>query len=81
LLNNQVINLTQHKIAELNLQQKLANADYLLLKSPNIRTLQKVTDTYKDAINQLSNIEQALKKIALMLQKEKTHIKDKKLNF
>lgn len=70
LLNNQLINLTQYKIGEINLQKKLAKADYLLQKSPDIRTLQSVTDTYKNAINQLSDMEQSLKKIADLLNNE-----------
>ncbi|WP_019217042.1 hypothetical protein [Legionella tunisiensis] len=32
LLNNQIISLTQHKIAEVDLQKKLVKADYLLQK-------------------------------------------------
>lgn len=79
LLNNQVINLTQHKIAEVELQKRLAQADYLLLKNPDIRTLQKVTDAYKGTIIQLSSMEQSLKKIATMLTEEQGHIKDNKL--
>ncbi len=70
LLNNQVINLTQHKIAGLNMQRKLEKADFLLLKSPDIRTLQTVTEIYKNTINQLSDMEQSLKKMVLMLKNE-----------
>jgi len=76
LLNNQVINLTQHKVAELNLQRKLAKADYLLLKAPDIRTLQTVTDIYKDVINQLSDMEQSLKNMLRVLKNEQPHITD-----
>ncbi|MDP1603828.1 MAG: mechanosensitive ion channel [Legionella sp.] len=76
LLNNQIINLTQHKIAELNLQRKLAKADYSLLKSPDIRTLQKVAEVYKNAINQLSDMEQSLKKMVQMLKYEQPHLTD-----
>ena len=76
LLNNQIINLTQHKMAELNLQRKLAKADYLLLKTPDIRTIQQVTDIYKSAINQLSDMEQSLKKMVLMLKYEQPHLVD-----
>lgn len=76
LLNNQVINLTQHKIAELNMQRKLTKADYLLLKSPDIRTLQTVTDIYKGVIGQLSEIEQMLKKMVVMLKNERVHLQD-----
>lgn len=76
LLNNQVINLTQHKIAELNLQRKLAKADYLLLKNPDIRTLKTVADSYQDVIEQLSEMEQALKRMAFVLKNEQNHITD-----
>lgn len=79
LLNNQVINLTQHKIAELNLQGKLAKADFLLLKSPDIRTLQTVTEIYKNMISQLSEMEQSLKKMVVMLKNELPHISDANL--
>ncbi|MGQ3887463.1 mechanosensitive ion channel domain-containing protein [Legionella sp. CNM-1927-20] len=74
LLNNQVINLTQHKIASLNLQRKLIKADYELLKTPDIRTLQTVTDVYKSTISQLSDMEQALKKMVNMLDIEQRHL-------
>ncbi len=76
LLNNQIINLTQQKITELNLQRVLARADYLLLKSPDIHTLQKVTDTYKNIISQLSDMEQSLKKILFVLKNELDHVTD-----
>ncbi|WED44293.1 mechanosensitive ion channel domain-containing protein [Legionella cardiaca] len=79
LLNNQVINLTQYKIAELDLQKELVKADYLLLKDPNIRTLQKITETYKEAITQLSEMEQSLKKMVAMLTEEQTHLPNENL--
>lgn len=74
LLNNQLINLTQHKMAELNLQRKLAKADFLLLKSPDIRTLQTVTDIYKNVIEQLSDLEQSLRAMNAMLKAERPHV-------
>ncbi|WP_242604590.1 mechanosensitive ion channel domain-containing protein [Legionella fairfieldensis] len=79
LLNDQIINLTQHKMAEVDLQKKLAKADYLLQKSPDIRTLQAVTETYKNAIGQLSDIEQALKKMVLLLSNGQRHLFDNRL--
>lgn len=79
LLNSQVINLTQQKITELNLQRGLARADYSLLKTPDIRTLQKVTDIYKDSISQLSEMEQALKKMIAVLKQEQPHLRDRAL--
>lgn len=79
LLNNQVINLTQHKIAEIDLQKKLVKADYLLQKSPDVRTLQAVTETYKNTITQLSEMEQSLKKMASMLNSGQFNLADSNL--
>lgn len=79
LLNNQVINLTQYKIAELDMQKKLVKADYLLLKDPNIRTLQKITEMYKNAVTQLSDTEQSLKKMVAMLTAEQDHLPNENL--
>lgn len=79
LLNNQIINLTQHKITELNLQRQLEKADYLLLKTPDIRTLQKVTEIYKNTISQLSDMEQSLKKMILVLKNEQPHLMENSL--
>ncbi|MBA3537766.1 MAG: mechanosensitive ion channel [Tatlockia sp.] len=79
LLNNQVINLTQHKIAEIQLQKQQVKADYLLQKSPDIRTLQAVTETYKNTINQLSDIEQSLKKMTALLSGAQLQITDNSL--
>ncbi|WP_419421098.1 mechanosensitive ion channel domain-containing protein [Legionella sp. D16C41] len=76
LLNNQVINLTQHKIASLNLQRKLIKADYELLKTPDIRTLQTVTEVYKSTILQLSDMELVLKKMVNTLNVEQRHLND-----
>ncbi|KTC92875.1 MULTISPECIES: mechanosensitive ion channel domain-containing protein [Legionella] len=79
ILNNQVINLTQYKIAELNLQKQLVKADYKLQKSPDIRTLQAVTETYKNSITQLSDMEESLKKMASMLNNELLQVTDSNL--
>lgn len=79
LLNNQIINLTQYKIAEVDLQKKLVKADYVLQKNPDIRTLQNVTDTYKNVIGQLADMEQSLKKMVTVLNNEQLHVSDGKL--
>ncbi|WP_347252272.1 mechanosensitive ion channel domain-containing protein [Legionella sp.] len=79
LLNNQVINLTQYKIAEIDLQKKLVKADYKLEKSPDIRTLQAVTETYKNAITQLVEMEESLKKMVSMLNSEQLQFTDANL--
>lgn len=76
LLNNQIINLTQFKIAELDSQRRLAKADYLLLKNPDIRTLQTVTEVYKNAISELSDLEQSLKNMVAILKSEQQHLND-----
>jgi potassium efflux system protein len=79
ILNNQVINLTQYKIAELDLQKQLVKADYKLQKSPDIRTLQAVTETYKNSITQLSDMEESLKKMVGMLSNEQVQVTDPNL--
>ena len=79
LFNNQLINFTQNKITELTLQRKLAHADFLLLKSPDIRTLQTITGVYQDAINQFNDMEQALKTILSILKKEARFIHNEAL--
>lgn len=75
-LNNQVINLLEHRITELELQKKLIKADYLLLKNHDVKTIQSVTETYKNAINQLSVIEQSLKEIVEMVKSEQLILTD-----
>lgn len=79
LLNNQLISLTQHKIAALHLQRKLLRADFMLLKTPDIRTLQKVTDVYRNAVTELSEMEQSLKKMQTLLKSEIPHVMDASL--
>jgi potassium-dependent mechanosensitive channel len=79
LLNNQIINLTQWKIIEVDLQKKLVKADYLLQKNQDIRTLQAVTETYKNTINQLSDMEQSLKKMMTMLNNEQLQVTNNRL--
>ncbi|MBA2652223.1 MAG: mechanosensitive ion channel [Tatlockia sp.] len=79
LLNNQLINLTQLRIAEIDLQKKQVKADFLLQKSPDIRTLQAVTETYKTTINQLSDIEQSLKKMTALLSSSRGQLTDNNL--
>ena len=83
LFNNQLINFTQYKVTELSLQRKLARADFLLLKSPDIRTLQTISVSYQDVINQFSAMEQALRQIIVILKKESHYIQDAalKANF
>ncbi|QRN03865.1 mechanosensitive ion channel [Legionella sp. MW5194] len=79
LLNNQLINLTQYKMAELHLQRKLAKAEFLLKKNPDIRTLQSVAETYKTTMTQLSDMEQSLRKMRTMVKNEQSHVGEKAL--
>lgn len=79
LLNNQLINFTQNKITELILQRKLDKADFLLLKSPDISTLQTITAIYQDVINQFRDMEQAFKTIISILKKESHYIHNEAL--
>lgn len=72
--NNQLIDFTQNKVTELTLQRKLAHADFLLLKSPDIRTLQTITGVYQDAINQFSDMELSFRTIINNLKKESHYI-------
>ena len=74
LLNNQVVNLIQHKITELSLQGKIIQADFLLLKTPDLHTLQSVTDTYQNTVNKLDEIDESLKKMIFILHNELEHI-------
>ena len=74
LFNNQLINFIQIKVTELTLKRKLANADYLLLKSPDIRTRQTITASYQDAIHKLNDTKQALKTIVTVLKREMPYI-------
>ncbi len=78
-LNNQVINLTQHKIAEIQLQKTLVKADYELQKNPDIRTLQAVTETYKNSMSHLSAMEGSFKKMVHMLINQQVHLADDNL--
>lgn len=79
LVNNQLINLTQHRMTEINLQRKLAKADFLLLESPDIRTLQTVTEVYKNSITQLSDLEQSLRKMTVVLKNQQDHTNNREV--
>ncbi len=79
LLNNQAIILIQYRITELEIQKKLINAEYLLIRNQDVKTIQSVTDTYKSAINQLMTIESSLKKMVVLLQHEQLLLSDSQL--
>lgn len=79
LFNNQIIILIQHRITELELQKTLIKADYLYLKNHDIKTIQAITGIYKNGIEQLSNIEQSLKKMVSLLTTEQSLLIDNAL--
>lgn len=71
LINNQEISLIHQRINALNLQKKVINSQMMLLKNTDTKTLQHVTDVYKDAIAQFGTMEASLGKIAVFLANEK----------
>lgn len=71
LLNNLGIILVQQHLSELNLQKNLYKADYLVLRNQSVKTIQSITDTYRDAIVQLNGMEEALKRIGKQLDRDK----------
>jgi potassium-dependent mechanosensitive channel len=79
LLNNQSIILIQYQITELELQTKLLKAEYSVIRTQDIKTLQSVTETYRNAINQLITIELSLKKMTSLLENERLLIADEPL--
>lgn len=79
LVNNQHIALIHHQLNLLSLQKNVIKADLLLLKNANTKTLQLVTETYKDTLNQYTSIEAALQKISDFLGKESGLVVDKQL--
>jgi len=70
LINNQRISLLHYQLTALNLQKNTVKADISLLNNFDTKTLQLVTDTYKDSVNQYSNLERSLKKMLDSLGKE-----------
>lgn len=80
LLNNQQINFYQYQITELRLQRELIKADFTLIKTTDLHTLQMVTTIYQNVINQLSEIEQALTNIVGLLKKEQPYVRDAQIN-
>jgi potassium efflux system protein len=70
LLNNQAIILIQYRISELELQKKLINAEYLLVRNQDLKTIQTVTEIYEGVSYQLKSIEKSLKKVLEQLKLE-----------
>ena len=80
LINNQAIILLQQQITELGTQINLIAVDYQLLKSQDIKTIETATYLYEQAVNQLSGIEQSLKKMQELLVNEQTLFSDSHSN-
>lgn len=71
LISNQEISLIHQRINALNLYKKIVISRIGLLKSVDAKSLQYVTDVYKDAINQLGSMEDSLGKINSFVNNEK----------
>jgi potassium efflux system protein len=79
LITNQHISLIQYELNALKIQKRAIKADSSLLNSPDNKTMQVVVDTYKDAINQLIDIEKSLTQIQASLTKESALVMDSSL--
>lgn len=76
LVNNQHIALIHQQINAIVIQKKIVKANIILLKSFDAKTLQTVTDIYRDSINQYSEIEKKLQQMAASLNSESTFLQD-----
>lgn len=72
LMRNQRMNMLQYQIAELQLQKQWLRFDYLLNKKPDITTLQAIADNYQFMIDELTDIGDALKRMAIVLKHQQT---------
>ncbi len=79
LLNNQNVILIQHRITELQLQMRLIKADYLLLRSHDVKTIQTVEEIYENIITQFEIIKQSLSDIVDLLKSERSILEDSNL--
>ena len=70
LINNQNIALIHHRLNSLSIQKKVVKTDILLLNNSDTKTLQFVVDSYRDALNQCSNIEKSLQQLQTSVNKE-----------
>jgi potassium efflux system protein len=70
LFNNQLIVLIDYKINELQLKQKVLQADLELLSNTDVKTLQIVISTYKNVLNQLQNIQRSLQEMLKIVSQE-----------
>ena len=76
LINNQHIALIHDHLNALNIQKLVIQANMLLLKSFDTKTLQIVSDTYRDCINQYSSIERSLQLLSTSLNNEAQLFRD-----
>ncbi|WP_058493994.1 mechanosensitive ion channel domain-containing protein [Legionella worsleiensis] len=67
-INNQHIAIIHQKLDALMVQKNVIKARILLLNNSDTKTLQQVTDSYKDSIHQYITIEHALKQISATLE-------------
>lgn len=75
-VNNEHIALIHHHLNVLTLQKKIIKANILLLKLADAKTLQLVTDIYKDTMNQYSDIEKSLDQMLIVLNNEANILAD-----
>lgn len=70
LINNQKISFVQQQINVLNLQKNMIKTDMVLLKNTDAKTLQIVSDSFRDSISQYNSIEKSLQQLLNSLNKE-----------
>jgi potassium efflux system protein len=75
LVNNQNIAAIQYHLNALNAQKMVVRADLIYLKTPDTKSLQLVTDIYRDALNQYNVIEKSLEQISTVLTSQATSAK------
>ncbi|GGI81441.1 mechanosensitive ion channel domain-containing protein [Legionella impletisoli] len=80
LLNNQFILLIQTRIAELEHYKKQLKAEFLLLKNQDVKSLESVINTYRNAINQLDTVKQSLTAMQSLVDHEQMKLNNKTLN-
>jgi potassium efflux system protein len=68
--NNQKINLLQYEITELHLEQHLIRIDSILIKNPDIRTLQNITEIYAISMEKYKNLLKSLNNMLILIDKE-----------
>lgn len=74
-ISNQQVALIHHQLTTLTTQKKVVMSNLLLLKNTDPKTLQLVTDTYKNAINQYVIGENSLQQMLVSLKNQEPFIK------